>query len=459
MNRKRYVGLLEARAAKVAEGQALNEAADGRALSADEQTAWDAIFAAIARLDGEIEAEERRLEQSAQLDGAALRVPDGAILGSVARPQGLDRPWGYEFGVRASLGADGIVVYGGVPEAEKIAFGSFLQAVHRAPTGRGADPRLLEASKGMNEAVGEDGGFAVPTQFRNDLRLRILGGEILSRIQLETMSGPGNSVAINVVDETSRADGSRFGGVRGYWVEEGGEIPASRPKLTRVEIKPKKVAALGYATSELLQDAALMGGLMTDAFAAELKFQVEKAVISGDGMGKPLGILNSPALVTVNKEAGQAAATVVFQNIAKMWMRLYAGSRSNAVWLINQGIEYELSTMGFAAGSNVVPVYLPANGISGSPFATLYSRPVIPVEYAEALGTVGDVMLVNLSEYLALDKGSPEEADSMHVAFITHEMAFRLTYRIDGQPMWRSALTPYKGANTLSPFVALQTRT
>jgi HK97 family phage major capsid protein len=114
--------------------------------------------------------------------------------------------------------------------------------------------------------------------------------------------------------------------------------------------------------------------------------------------------------------------------------------------------------MSLAVGTGGVPVYLPANGISGAPFATLFGRPVIPVEYAATLGTVGDVVLADLSQYGLLTKGGIKQASSLHVAFTTDEMAFRATYRVDGQPLWKSTLTPFKGSATQSPTITLATR-
>jgi len=163
--------------------------------------------------------------------------------------------------------------------------------------------------------------------------------------------------------------------------------------------------------------------------------------------------------VSVAKEVGQAAATVVYQNVLKMWSRMWAPSRGNAVWFINQDVEPQLMQLYMAVGTGGVPVWMPANGISGSPYATLFGRPIIPVEYCPTLGTVGDIMLVDLSQYEFIDKGGVQQTSSIHVSFLTGETAFRFMYRCNGMPEWKSALTPKSGsANTLSPYVALATR-
>jgi len=80
------------------------------------------------------------------------------------------------------------------------------------------------------------------------------------------------------------------------------------------------------------------------------------------------------------------------------------------------------------------------------------------IEQAETLGTVGDIILADLSEYMLIDKGGIKQAASIHVRFLYDEMTFRWTYRLDGQPIRNSALTPYKGSNTRSPFITLATR-
>ena len=77
-------------------------------------------------------------------------------------------------------------------------------------------------------------------------------------------------------------------------------------------------------------------------------------------------------------------------------------------------------------------------------------------EFLKEGAAVGDFMLVDLSQYLFIQK-LLQTAASMHVAFATDEMAFRVTWRVDGKPAWISALTPFKGSNTQSPFVAIAT--
>jgi len=319
----------------------------------------------------------------------------------------------------------------------------------------------LEAVKasGLQESNPAEGGFLVQSEFAAELLKPIYElGAIASRVDRVPVGANSNGMTFNAVDETARTTGSRYGGVQAYWLAEAGTKTASKPKFRQMELKLKKLIGLCYATDELLQDAVALGAVISEAFRNEFTFMVEDAVINGSGIGRPLGLLNANAIVSVAKESGQAADTIVAENIFKMWSRMAAPYRNEAVWLINQDVEPQLFGMYLAIGTGGVPVYLPANGLSGSPYGTMMGRPVIANEYCATVGDTGDIILANLKAYQMIDKGAIQEAQSIHVAFTTDETAFRFVYRCDGQPKWASAVTPAKGSNTVSPFVKLDER-
>ncbi len=321
------------------------------------------------------------------------------------------------------------------------------------------DPRLVRAPTGAGETDPTSGGFLVQTDFATEIFTRAYDmGQILSRVFKLPISAKSNGIKIPGIDETSRATGSRWGGVQAYWVGEGTAGTPSKPKFRLIELDLKKLIALMYATDELLEDTTALTAIANQAFAEEVMFMTEDAVFRGSGSGQPLGILNSPCHVTVPKETGQAAKTIVKENIDNMWSRMWARSRQNAIWLINQDAEPQLNNLSQVIGTGGVPVYLPPGGLSQSPYGTLYARPVIAVEYCETLGTEGDIMLADFSQYVLADKNGVQTASSVHVAFNTDEMVFRITYRVDGEPTWHAPLTPYKGTATKSPFITLASR-
>jgi HK97 family phage major capsid protein len=173
-----------------------------------------------------------------------------------------------------------------------------------------------------------------------------------------------------------------------------------------------------------------------------------------------LGVLGHAGTVSVSKETGQDATTIVADNIEKMYARMWAPSVGRGVFYINQDCWPQLFKLSHAIGTGGVPVFVPAGGISAVPFGTLLGRPIEPIEHCETLGTVGDIMFADLSQYKTIDKGGIVGATSIHVQFTTDEMTFRFTMRLDGQPKRNAPLTPYKGGSTKtqSSFITLATR-
>jgi HK97 family phage major capsid protein len=285
-------------------------------------------------------------------------------------------------------------------------------------------------------------------------------GQVTQRVRRIPIGANSNGIKINAVDESSRVNGSRWGGVLAYWQGEASLYTASQTKLRQMELDLKKLTGLTYATDELLQDAAALEGLITEMFPQEFKFKIEDAIINGTGSGQPLGILNGGALVTVAIEGSQTianSATYLVANTAKMWARLADGA-SSPVWLMNRELYPSLIQMVLGGAGGATPVFLPAGSVTGTPFATLHGYPIIPVEYTAAVGTPGDLILCDLSQYLMIDKGSIKQQSSIHVRFLYDEMTFKFTYRADGQPTWNKPLTPKNGSATTSPTIVLGTR-
>lgn len=337
--------------------------------------------------------------------------------------------------------------------------GNQLKAIVRHYAGGETSPFLQRAPTGAGETAAESGGFLVQTDFASSIWARAYEtGQILQRCGRLPISSNANGIKIPGIDETSRATGSRWGGVQSYWLNEGSAGTPSKPKFRTVEFGLNKLMSLWYVTDELLEDQSALTSIANKAFAEEVTFMVEDAIIRGTGVGLPQGILNSTAKISVAKQTGQAAKTLVYENILAMWSRMWNRSRQDAVWFINQDIEPQLYALSQVIGTAGVPVYLPPNGISGAPYGMLLGRPVIAVEQCDTLGTEGDIILADLSQYMLADKSGVQAASSMHVRFLNDEMVFRITYRIDGKPMWHAPLTPYKGTNTLSPFVTLASR-
>ena len=342
--------------------------------------------------------------------------------------------------------------------------GEFLQAValRCGYEGRVNNRAKIEKrATGLSEGVPADGGFLVDTDMAEGLFERTMQTAMLpSRCRNLSISSNANSIKINAIDESSRADGSRWGGILAYWKNEAAQKTASDPKFRQMELSLHKLVGLCYATDELLEDARALEAVLRAGFEEEFGFKLDDAIVNGDGAGKPLGIMNAPCLVTASSETGQAAATVVAENIENMYSRLWARSIPNAVWLINQNVWPQLFQLHHAVGTGGVSMFVPAGGLADAPAGTLLGRPIIPIEQCQSLGTSGDIILADFTQYVMARKGGIASASSIHLKFDYDETVFRFVMRVDGQPAWSSALTPFKGGSsyTQSPFVALETR-
>lgn len=473
--------LLEARKAEIAAAKALRDKAkaEGRDLTDEEFTAFNGHMAKAEELKTQIEAaQKRQAEQEsafANLDQADQWASQVKPTAAKTDPTGGNKP------------GDGKAkpnIVGGEGSGQWSCFGEWLYKVKSAAMAPGsADKRLfilspadqaaadqigtmgpLALASGLGVAVDSDGGYLIPAEFRDALVRQLFEvGDLLARLARASLTG--NTLKVPYVNETSRATGSRFGGVRGYWVDEGTAPTASAPKFGRFEVTLKKVAAVGYVTEEMIADYGASSTLMMNAFRDELVWLSEDAVINGTGAGQPLGILNAGALVSIAKESSQTATTVWGANVVKMWARMPAASRRTAVWLANQDVEPQLWSLGLLAQGNsttsdVIPLYYPAGSmLNAGQYGLLMGRPVLPSEHCKTLGTKGDLLLVDPQQYLFVDKaGGVQAASSIHVRFLQDEQTFRVTYRVDGQPMWNSSITPANGSNAISPFISLDTR-
>lgn len=341
------------------------------------------------------------------------------------------------------VGASGTDRFGGFKSSAE-----FINAVKNASKGIFA-PQFQNLQR---EAVGEEGGFLVPTDISTVIWKKFQDeGSLLARVN--TMPVSGNSMTIPV-DETSPWNG----GAVSYWVDEGMPIPTTKIKFANAELKLKKVGCIIKATDELLEDTVALESQLKNAASSALVHKVNAAIISGDGVGKPLGFLNSPFAVTVAKESAQAADTIVAANVIKMASRLLPQSRANAVWMGNVAAVAALNGL---TDSNGDYIFLKnGTGLNQGPYDTLLGMPILPfLAGFPALGDSGDLVLVDLSYYWAIVKsGGVKTASSIHLHFDREITAFRFTMRIDGKVPFQTPVNPEFGTFPMSAIVKLADR-
>lgn len=326
------------------------------------------------------------------------------------------------------------------------------------------DDRLFKVvgPTGGSARVGTDGGFLIQPTFSGNLFDAALEQSLLaSRADVIPIGPNSDRLSYWYPEKYDRTTGNRWGGVQVFWRAEADTVTATKPKLSEGELKLQELMALSYATDQQLEDVVQYEAILGQAFSEEFALVLDEAVINGTGVGKPTGILQAPSLVSVAKEGSQAADTLLAENFIKMWARLPQRFRANSAWFVNPQSEEQMPLLKLATGSSSgTLVYMPPGGLSGSQFATLFGRPIIPTDLLPKLGDQGDVILADMRQYALIRKGGIKGDTSMHVRFLHGEQTFRWTARINGMPKLKTSITP-ANANTgfkLSAFITLDAR-
>jgi HK97 family phage major capsid protein len=331
----------------------------------------------------------------------------------------------------------------------------FLAAVHNSLN----DHRLISTTRAgglMATAVGNlggDGGFSVPPEYAAQWLDASIESEI---VRPRATIWPMASDTRNVPgwDALSSSSSRLYGGFTAQWVGETGTITEASPKMQMLALKARKLALLTQVSNELAADGVGYDRQLSSAMVRAMGWFMDDAFLNGTGAGQPLGVLNSTCLITVTKETGQAAGTIVYGNVAKMFARLHPSCVENSVWVASSTTIPYLLQLSIPLGTS--GSFVPVLSQSGGSY-TMLTRPVIFTEKVPAVGTLGDIGLYDFSQYaiglrkdMSLDKSS-------HVGFTTDTAYYRGILRVDGQPIWRTVYTP-KNGDTMSPFVVLQTR-
>lgn len=308
----------------------------------------------------------------------------------------------------------------------------------------------------------EQGGALIPPEFSAKLMERgFKNSNFLSRCTSVPMAR--NQITLPFQEDFTHTT-YLHGAMMAYWKDELAGKTATKPKFGKTTLRLNKLCIVIYSSDELLEDSPIsMEPLLMKKATDVFGWKTDEAIIRGTGAGMPLGVLDAgnAAKIPVPKTAGQAAATITAVNIANMWARMFSMSKRSAVWVGNDDIFPQLFQMSIPVGTGGSVVYLPAGGLSGKPYETLMGKEIIWTEHASALGTQGDLMLIDFGEYLIGQKRGAgagiQFAKSIHLMFLYDQTAFRYVIRLDGQPWWPKVFTPKRG-NTRSPFITLANR-
>lgn len=332
----------------------------------------------------------------------------------------------------------------------------YFQAIwHNAARDSHLQAKLHRVRNAFSSTVPSEGGFLIPETLRSEL-LRVSLETSIVRPRARVIPMETLRVPFPAIDSTSNAS-SVYGGIVGYWTEEGGQLTASQARFSRIVLEAKKLTAYTEIPNELISDSiSSFQAFVDQIFPEALGFYEDDAFINGTGTGEPLGFLRAAAAVEVAKESGQPGDSIVWENIVKAFARMLPGSLGRAVWIASIDTFPELATMALSVGTGGSAIWL-NNGVEGPPM-TILGRPVIFSEKVPSLGNAGDINFVDLGFYLIGDRQVMSAMSSPHFKFQNDQTAYRIIERVDGRPWLESAITPANGGSTLSPFVKIAER-
>lgn len=304
----------------------------------------------------------------------------------------------------------------------------------------------------QNMSIGEQGAWAVPPDMANAIRQKIMDSTNFAALcDNVTSRSPHYEALIDEDEPWSR------GGLAGAWLDEGKEIPTSTARLKKVIVAVNKYGLAVPATNELLNSTSQMTQLIESKVPQIMADELNKVILAGDGVGKPLGVLGSPALAVQAKEVGQAADTIVLANVLGAWNLVHATSRDSAGirWVQNQDCEPQLELLKFLDDR---PLFIPGNDLSGKPHDQLRGRMLKSSVHSPALGDQGDLALIDFAQYLLIMGETMRSDFSLHVKFLEDKGVFRFIMHVGGRPWWSKRVQEPNSAKQRSFAAAIASR-
>jgi HK97 family phage major capsid protein len=276
----------------------------------------------------------------------------------------------------------------------------------------------------LGEASGVAGGYTVPPEFYQSL-MQVVAENTFIRPRAFVMPMAGANLQIPYLDVTTVQGAGVspfFGGVQMYWTAEVQTRTETEPQFKQMELKAWELSGYSVSSNVLLQDSVIgLEKFLMTLFGKAIAWFEEYAFLQGNGVGKPQGMLTAGSSVVSGPNAGArtTANQVQFADIAWMWSKLLPASWGSAVWAFSPSVVPQLLQL--KDGANRAIFISIDQGITKSPNWSLLGRPAFPTEKLPALGTKGDIILIDPALYVIGDRMSVEVAASEHVNFLKNQ--------------------------------------
>jgi HK97 family phage major capsid protein len=321
----------------------------------------------------------------------------------------------------------------------------------------------------LAESSGVAGGYTVPPVFLAQLMAWAVEESLVQSratkypLESRTLQIP----SLDQVTKQGAGNSNLLGGVIASWTSEAATRSETEPIFKQTTLTAWELSFISIASNTLLQDNAIgMDTWLTQLFSKAIAWYTDYAFFQGDGVGKPLGILNSAANIQVTRKD---SSHFRFQDVGNMLAKLYWPMRADndIAWVMHQSVIADLFALSDYTGSTAGTgrlVFQPFNqgaqeaipqsaGVQSAGYLAGY--PVLITEKVPALGTAGDVNLIHFPSYVLGQRMELELAVSPHYKFANNQLTWRAVWRGDGTSWLQGAITLADGTKSVSPFISL----
>jgi HK97 family phage major capsid protein len=336
---------------------------------------------------------------------------------------------------------------------------SYLKAISTDNSARAA------IANAMSERIPAAGGFLVPERLRSEVLSYMTSAVIRPHamfVEMDTLR-----FSLPVLDNPTQASGTGvLGGMTFEWTEEGAGITPSVASFGAATLEARKLAGLLKGVpNELLDDSpAFTESFLPKLIGAGVAWTEDDYFFNGTGTGEPQGLINAPCAVAVSRATG---STVGQTDLAGMLNALHpaalqAGYTADVAcvrWLVSASAFSKLLNLYLSIGT-------PANQAVGTSTwldlgdgdkvaPSLLGLPMSVTDHQPQVGSVGDVILADLSQFAIGEAGEMTvEVSSKGDGFVSGTSNVRVRHRVDGR-YWIQGATTTEANQQVSPVVVL----
>ena len=268
--------------------------------------------------------------------------------------------------------------------------------------------------------IGDDseGGYLVPDEYERTL-VEALEEENIFRQMAKVIKTSSGDRKIPVVATKGTAS----------WIDEEGAFPESDDSFGQVSIGAYKLGTMIKVSEELLNDSVFdLESYITREFARRIGSKEEEAFFTGNGTGKPLGILAATGGAQTGITAASSTA-VTADELIDLYYSLKSPYRKNAVWTLNDSTVKAIRKLKDGNGQ-----YLWQPGITAGAPDMILGRPVRTSAYMPAIAAgAKTIAFGDFSYYWIADRQGRSFKRLNELYAATGQVGFLASQRVDGK--------------------------